>query len=398
METFAEFQRRRNASFYSKKAGEIYSSFRTFAHSKKFAEANAREFLRRAPRKGKLRVYEVGVGDGTFALNFMKALRKWDEGVEGRTTYMLWDFSEKGAERAAERAAERMGDFAHETVVAPAWEWKRMRNADCVKCCELLDDLPTRMLVRRGAHIMEVMEEGGAFLELEARLDAETFLFMEGMPQGHWVPVPEVGLGCLRGWRGELKRGGWIDVFDYGFADARGMRELPAHIWNSSIWREFSGQITVDVNFAFLKSGVRSTGKALQSGVGGRYNYPKEIRSTPDRNSGRRAKRRGSSPSSSWVEAQKDYVERALGMDLWEVDLEGEGQNELSKWGGGKRKQEAPPLRFRGEVDLGRLDYLSHGEVRKNEGKLREAGYDVELLLRGGEKSDYLHMEISKLA
>jgi hypothetical protein len=334
METFAEFQRRRNSEFYSSKGGRIYSSFRTFAHSLKFAEANAVEFAARVrstpdseagrranKRKGKLRIYEIGVGDGSFALNFLKALRRINSEVEERTTYILWDFSEKGVELAA----GKLEGFNFETVVAPAWDWKKMRGATCVKCNELLDDLPTRMLVRRGLRANEVVREGGKFLEVETQLDGEIALFMEGMPEGYWVPAPEMGLECILGWKGKLAVGGWIDVFDYGFADAEGMRMLPRDVWNAAIWREFSKQVTVDVNFAFLKRCV-----------GGR------------------------------VEPQKDYVERALGKDLWEVDV------------GGK------------------LDYYSYEEVKKNEKKLEKEGYDVAVLLAGMEKSDYLHMEIRR--
>ncbi|MEM4272721.1 MAG: SAM-dependent methyltransferase [Candidatus Bilamarchaeaceae archaeon] len=318
METFAEFQRRRNSEFYSYKRGRIYSSFRTFAHSLKFAEANAVEFARRAPGKGKLRICEIGVGDGSFALNFLKAL---PEEVADRTTYVLWDFSEAGIEMAA----GRLNGFHFETVVAPAWEWKKMRNANCVKCNELIDDLPTRMLVRKGAHILEVVREGGPFIELEARVGADIYSFMESMPEGYMVPVPEAGLECILGWKKKLSCSGWIDIFDYGFADTGGMRALPRNVWNASIWREFSGQITVDVNFEFLKSFA-----------GGR------------------------------VEAQKDYVERALGEDLWEVEV----------WR--------------------RLDYYSYEEVKRNEKKLEKEGYDVGVLLAGLEKSEYLHMEILK--
>ena len=318
METFAEFQRRRNSEFYSSKGGRIYSSFRTFAKSLKFAEANAVEFAQRAPRKGKLRIYEIGVGDGTFALNFLKALRRINSEVEERTTHILWDFSGKGVELAA----GKLEGFGFETVVAPAWAWKKMKNATCVKCNELLDDLPTRMLVRRGMRANEVVREGGEFLEVETQLEGETALFMEGMPDGYWIPVPEMGLECVLGWRGKLAAGGWIDIFDYGFADAEGMHMLPRNVWNAAIWREFSKQVTVDVNFQFLKRCV-----------GGR------------------------------IEAQKDYVERALGKDLW-------------------------------EVDVGKLDYYSYEEVKKNEEKLKNEGYDIGILLRGGEKSEYMHMEI----
>lgn len=318
METFAEFQRRRNSGFYSSKGGRIYSSFRTFAHSQKFAEANAVEFARRAPKKGKLRIYEVGVGDGSFAFNFMNAL---PEGVAERTTYALWDFSEKGVRLAA----EKIGDFGHDEVVAPAWNMRKMKKANCVKCSELLDDLPTRILVRRGMRMMEVAREGAECLELEAEVGADVYSYMEGMPEGYWVPVPEIGLGCVLGWKEKLCRGGWIDVFDYGFSDAEGMRALPRDVWNAAVVREFSGQITVDVNFAFLKRSA-----------GGR------------------------------IEAQKDYVERALGKDLREVDIGG------------------------------RLDYYSYEEVGKNAKGLEKEGYDIGVLLAGLEKSEYLHMEIAK--
>lgn len=319
METFAEFQRRRNSGFYSSRGGRIHSSFRTFAHSKKFAEANAAEFARRARKKGGLRICEIGVGDGGFALNFLRALRKASPQTAERTTYVLWDFSEEGVGRAA----ERLDGFAHEAVVAPAWDFKKMRRADCVKCNELLDDLPTRMLVRRGARVNEVVREAGGFLEVEARAEAEIHSFMDGVPEGYLVPVPEKGLECLLGWRRKLAARGWIDVFDYGFADVGEMGALPRDVWNSAVVREFSGQVTVDVDFAFLKRFA-----------GGR------------------------------VEAQKDYVERALGKDLWEVDVGG------------------------------RLDYYSYEEAKKNRRGLEREGYDLGILLGGGEKSEYLHMEI----
>lgn len=318
METFAEFQLRRNYGFYSSKGGRIYSSFRTFACSKKFAEANAMEFARRAPGKGKLRIYEIGVGDGTFAHNFLKSL---PGEVAERTTYVLWDFSKRGVELAA----EKLGDFAHEAVVAPAWDWKKMRNANCVKCNELLDDLPTRMLVRRGARANEIMREGGRFLEVEADAEDKIYSYMEEMPEGYWIPIPEKGLECILGWKKRLAGRGWIDIFDYGFADERDVLELPQEMWNNAVVREFSGQVTVDVNFSFLKRFA-----------GGR------------------------------AEAQKDYAERALGIDLWEIDVGG------------------------------RLDYYSYEEVKKNGKKLEREGYDLGALLAGMEKSEYLHMEAEK--
>jgi hypothetical protein len=45
-------------------------------------------------------------------------------------------------------------------------------------------------------------------------------------------------------------------------------------------------------------------------------------------------------------------------------------------------------------VDVGKLDYYSYDEIRKNDGKLRKEGYNIDILLKGGERSEYLHMEI----
>lgn len=78
MVSFEEFQRKRNAEYYSRTGLDFIRDFKTFAGDRFFIEALAKDFHSRAKKKGTINIYEFGIGTGMLFVSFMQALRKLD--------------------------------------------------------------------------------------------------------------------------------------------------------------------------------------------------------------------------------------------------------------------------------------------------------------------------------
>ncbi|MCP4646940.1 MAG: hypothetical protein GY852_04285 [bacterium] len=246
MENIAKLMERANAEYYAERGKHIYADFKTFAGCRKLGKACAVEFLERAQKaEGELRVYEIGVGDGRFALNFLQGLRQMDSTVAKNVVYVLWDMSGK----LLDEAEGKLGDFAIEKVNAGAEEVGEMRDAFWVRGNEILDDIPARVFLRKGEKVYEVGKNNLEFCaEEKTVVPAGVQEYMEGMPEEHWVPLNLRAAKLVGGWKEKLRAGGGISMLDYGFLEVEG----PAEIWNGSVVRKYGGEYTVDVNFDFL--------------------------------------------------------------------------------------------------------------------------------------------------
>ncbi len=289
---FDEYQKRINEQYYLSKGAKIYSDFSTFAFGNgKLAQADARGFYGFAGKtKGELRVCEFGVGNGFFARAFLDELKRLDlknkTNFSDRITYTLVDFSE----RMLNDARRNLAGYRIETVHSDSVKFKPEKKFHYVRANELLSDLPSKLLFTKSGKIFELGFDGKepASREYAGRIDG-----IEELPEGYVFPLNLGATEFLRKLAGLLEKGGHADIFDYGFADASEALEWERPAWNEGASRWYGEQVTVDVNFFYLKK-----------------MFP-------------RLK----------VEGQKDYAERALGEKLFQFELDGEicylGKSEL---------------------------------------------------------------------
>ncbi len=250
MVSFEEYQRRKNEEFYRGKGTEFEKEFKTFAADARFARALAADFYEKMKNEKIINIYEFGVGIGSLGTRFMLELRKLSDSLAEKTVYHFCDFSEE----LVKNATKRMDSFGFNAdgIVYDAVkeEPKFLVDAHYVLMNEFYDDLPTRMLVRKGKEIMEVMEDKslGTF-----EGDSGIIQYMKGMPEEYFIPVNVIAKKHLDYCASNVK--GYIDVFDYGFRKEE-ITEMPSGMWNDSIIREFGGQITTDINFDFISRGL----------------------------------------------------------------------------------------------------------------------------------------------
>ena len=249
MENIEKLMERENTEYYSDRGKHIYYDFKTFAASKKLGKACAIEFMESAQiAEGELRVYEIGVGGGTFALNFLKNLARMDPTIAKNVTYVLWDVSSK----LLDEAEEKLGNFAIEKVHAQAEETSKMKNAFWIRGNEILDDIPARVFLRKGEKVYEVGINNGEWCATEQSTAPKAVLeYMQKMPQEYWIPINLRAAKLIGSWKEQLQKGGKISMLDYGFANPAEIEE-PPEIWNDSVIRKYGGEYTVDVNFDFL--------------------------------------------------------------------------------------------------------------------------------------------------
>ncbi|MEM2948844.1 MAG: SAM-dependent methyltransferase [Candidatus Bilamarchaeaceae archaeon] len=255
MISFEEFQRQRNKKYYVTRGLDFLKDFKTFAGDKYFISALAKDFYARVKKKGTINIYEMGIGAGTLFVSFMLSLRRLDATFPERIVYHLCDISEELVRNAVKRG-DAFG-FNTDGIVydgLPTF----VKNADYILSNELYSDLPAKLLMNDDGEIKELyIDDRKHFFKKFA--DGDIRAYMKRMPNGYIIPVNEHAkkhlLTCKKG----LRAGGWLDIFDYGFASPSSITELPQKMWNASIYREFGGQITTDLNFHYIAQGLNAT-------------------------------------------------------------------------------------------------------------------------------------------
>jgi len=254
MVSFEEFQRKRNAEYYSKTGVDFIKDFKTFAGDRFFIEALAKDFYSTFRKKERINIYEFGVGTGILFVSFMQEIRKIDAEFPEKIIYHACDFSQKLVDNAVNR-----GDSFGFNVDGIVYEGvpKFVKNADYILSNEFYDDLPAKILSNDTGEVKELYLEDGVNV-LRKFEDGEIEKYIKKMPEGYLIPVNadarEHLLKCVEG----LNAGGYIDIFDYGFTSVSDIKEMPPEMWNNSIHREFGGQITTDVNFDFISKGINA--------------------------------------------------------------------------------------------------------------------------------------------
>jgi len=276
MESLLTLQKRINSAYYKKKGGAIYDDFLTFvSRCDKLATANARDFskyLSENPGIEKARVLETGVGDGSFALNFLKELER--TGDISRVEYILCDFSEKMLSDAQKKLSDfkdvvstRTVDFSDMASVS-ALGSSLSGDVHYLRMNELLTDLPAQVFVRKADRIFEVLydfsgKENSPIKKSVAQATApesvSKFLSHPSL-EDYEIPFNFVALSSIMELRKLLAPGGYIDIFDYGFATLDSIVDMPQDMWNENIVREYGGQLTTDLNFVLIAAGGNAAG------------------------------------------------------------------------------------------------------------------------------------------
>lgn len=252
---FDKLQQRVKEQYYRRRGMKLYSDFKTFGSSDRIAKANAIDFyawLAEYDDGSEHRIYDFGIGNGLFSKYFIEHVRRLDKRREflPRLRFFLCDISEKLL-RNAEKA---MRGLPVEAVQCNALgSLKFLKGASYVRSNEMYDDLPARIYVKRDG-VFEVLADERMNKEYR-RARAS----LGGYPQGYEVPVNYGAEKHLATCVKSLRKGGYVDIFDYGFSSIAEMRELPAEMWNNSIVREFNSQLTIDVNFLRLAAPYRKS-------------------------------------------------------------------------------------------------------------------------------------------
>lgn len=271
----------KNSAYYRSPSTRIYSDFSTYAQSPAghLARANAKAFYARASAHPRPRfdVLEVGVGGGAFALGFLQELGRQDarERTDVLSTihYHLADFSPPLLSSARAALGQSQATFGVHTHLLDASqnagtisESLSGLRLDLIRCNELFSDLPAdlyRFDPSQGLQAARLDEQMKMRIEAApaAALQDWEQALLRAMPAGCLIPVSQIAARAARSLVRMLRKGGHLDLFDYGFYH-RSDFDMPCAIWNSSIVRQYGAQWTVDLNFLHLAAFLRADGFA----------------------------------------------------------------------------------------------------------------------------------------
>ncbi|MCX8205910.1 MAG: SAM-dependent methyltransferase [Candidatus Micrarchaeota archaeon] len=287
---FNAIQKRINDRYYRSRR-DIYSDFKTFVDCPKLPYAQAIDFVRHILPLwdgGELNIYDLGVGKGTYSLNFLDAVGQIIGPAHPALkslNYFICDISFRIAPDV-ESALRHFNVHRIERDITRGAGF--MRKPYYVRSSEMYDDLPAKVMVRDESGIYEVLfDERAAVCGFRrARIDAHTRQHMQLMPPGYHIPINTACAENMLAAASRLRPGGYFDISDYGFSGIDEITMLTQEEFNSSIIRTYGGQPTIDVNFIYLM------GKARAARL--------DCECLP----------------------QKAYVERALSQKLYYVELE----------------------------------------------------------------------------
>ncbi|MEM4348167.1 MAG: SAM-dependent methyltransferase [Candidatus Anstonellaceae archaeon] len=252
--------RKANLNYYSSKGKVVYRDFLTFAKGKTLSLCNAIEFSRRFSGKNdEIIVCEYGVGDGNSAKVFLDHLKKINSELYGRTKYFLLDFSFKMLNDAKAKLRHHLPKI--QTVRMDVISEKPTIQFHYCRMNELLSDLPAIFFLKDKRGVFQVSQiENGWKIHLERKVPNFVVQFLDRVEEGRVIPFNTAAAYFVGNLLELAKEKSVIDIFDYGFYFAEDIFLLDKSVWNSTIARRYSSQITVDVNFPFLLSVLASKG------------------------------------------------------------------------------------------------------------------------------------------
>jgi len=274
-----------NSAYYKSPKTKIYDDFLTYAHSEKgmLTKANATDFYSRVKNKSQsqFQIIEIGVGNGAFAKGFLDEIKELDKknstAVASKIIYTLADFSKPVLERAKKFNEDfqnhgKLNSYLFDASLSDCKlcgefsdKISGLVTYDLIRCNELFSDLPSQLYVKIEDEIFLVYFDEklspqlqptvmGDLSELELKL-------IHSLPNGYFIPINRSAANSISFLSNHLKKGAFMDIFDYGFYLTRDF-DIPADMWNLSIVREYNTQWTVDLNFIYLAALMQSLEKS----------------------------------------------------------------------------------------------------------------------------------------
>lgn len=247
--TFDELQNKINQEYY-KSNRDIYSDFKTFVDCSKIPEADAIEFynfIKERWNGEEINIYDLGVGNGSYSLNFLKKMERLDFNLTKHINYYLCDISF----RINEKNALELNKYNIYTQIVDVVENDRfVKKADYVRSNEMFDDLPSKVYVRRKGVDYEVLYNEKYEKEYKEIKRVE---FMDLMPEEYEVPINVGCLKCIMNVLKGLKKESYFTFNDYGFTNVNEITEMGFEFYNNANIRTYGGQPTIDVNFMYLE-------------------------------------------------------------------------------------------------------------------------------------------------
>jgi len=273
--SLSEMMEKRNTQYYKSAKTKIHDDFLTYAQSKggMLPRACAADFYARNlhdKEEGRtLRVLEIGVGAGNFALGFLGEVQRRDHrnktDISERIAYTLADFSEN----MLANAEKKLSGAGFPNVETQIFDAAKAQIPDGISdsefsqiyCNELFSDLPADVFVREGEKIYEVkyndkMEDQEAQGVLN---DVLGMALLNSLPKDYYLPINSIAAKSANAIAGLLSERGAFDIFDYGFYSAEYFA-IPPHMWNKGVVREYGTQWTVDLNFIYMSASLNSQG------------------------------------------------------------------------------------------------------------------------------------------
>jgi len=272
---FDELQNKINQEYYKSNV-DIYSDFKTFVDCSKISEADAIEFYNFIKKKWngeEINIYDMGVGNGSYSLNFLKKMEKLDPELTKLINYRLCDISFRISEKN-EKGMEKFN--VYKQYVDAVANKNFIKNADYVRSNEMFDDLPSKVYVKKEDVIFEVYyneQYERKYVEIElSKKDKE---FMDLMPEGYEIPINTGCLTCMLNVLEGLKKDSYFTFNDYGFIDTYEIMEMGPEFYNMANIRTYGGQPTIDVNFMYLEYEMKR--KGIKSVVENQRKYVEKI-------------------------------------------------------------------------------------------------------------------------
>lgn len=250
------------AGYYARQIVDVGGARADFATSATLSDslgrAMAGEMLRWLEESGvkKLRVIEVGAGDGSLALAVRRALPWW---VRWRMEVAVVEVSEPLRAIQREKLGGRVRWFEEMSEAVKCFD------GECfVYSNELVDAFPVRVFRRRGEELEELfVENGGEVFQLaEGCPDSVAMEVWKSWREGSRVEVHEGYAGWLAEWSPLLRRGRMVTV-DYGDVFPALYRRMPLgtlrayfrheRLTGMEVYARVGAQdLTADVNFSDL--------------------------------------------------------------------------------------------------------------------------------------------------
>ncbi len=292
------WMQKKNTAYYKNKKTTIYDDFLTYAQSKDgiLAKANAIDFYNRATNDSKLSagdytfdVLEFGVGNGAFALSFLKTLNSLDKKNSttlcSRLTYTFADFSKPVLMRATKLNSKYNHNAKFKTVLIDASSSnkifsQKLHSYDLIRCNELFSDVSANLYCNKSGDLFNVFLSTNMKPKLSkvnsSDLGVLETQIMNLLPHELFIPLNTKSADSILHLCSKLKTNGVIDIFDYGFYFKKDF-DIPLQMWNDSIVRKYASQWTVDLNFIYLCTYLLYLNPNLKTNVQLQKNYVQSV-------------------------------------------------------------------------------------------------------------------------